>query len=665
MKTKIYRLSHGTINAPDQELRLILCSQPSMKSTAMRTKQIFRKLAAAVIAIMLAITNATAGDATINGTMINAGTFIVKGALAGSVKDIGGTVEFAKNGDQTIPAGYTFERLECTTGGIKTFAGMVTITDHIKADAAAVTIGTKRLKVTSGNANAVQVVNAGSVDFTSGDVEYARDGIQTIYGTTYKNLITSSATAAVIKSAAGPVTVSGSLTNGDNTTIDFGTYSFNVTGATIHNLMILKSSGTVTIDATAVIDGTFEYAGNAQVVAPASYTNLTLSGGTHSLSGVIKVAGVYIPGGGARSYAGTFEYNGSGYGQTVAGEGNYASVGLSGDNPKKLAGEISVSGDLALAENTPLSAENFNIYLAGNLVLGSNITTGSGVLSMTSPTATNVTGSYEVIGAVNRNHSFASNTAYAFNRPEITLSVASNADLNVTLTDIVSTTPSSGSGLGSKYINRQYKIAGANFSGNAATLRLYYTDAEKIGSFDENKLVLKKLRSGVWSSLARGSYTRNISGDPNDITIAGLTDNFTAQTELGMIISGFMTINNGAWNIAGTWDGGDIPTAIDDAEIRHAVTMGGADHTIAGLTIVKDASYSGTMTVDSHILNAGSVANYGTFSVDNGAAANLAGDFANEAGAQLNTNGTGSLTITGAKLYNYGSIANAGRISVR
>jgi fibronectin-binding autotransporter adhesin len=665
MKIKFYSLLHGTKNAPDQELRFILCRQLSMKSKTMRTTQIFQKLAAVVIAVLLAITNAVAGDATINGTMTNSGSFIIKSALAGSVKDIGGTVAFAKNGDQTIPAGYTFEKLECTTGGTKTFAGMVTITDYIKADAAAVTIGTKRLKVTSGSANAVQVANAGSVDFTSGDVEYARDGIQTIYGTTYKNLITSGATGAVIKSTAGFVTVSGSLTNGDNTTLDFGTYSFKATGAAIHNLTILKSSGTVTVDATAVIDGTFEYAGNAQVVAPASYTNLTLSGGTHSFNGITKVAGVYLPGGGERTYTGTFEYNGSGYGQSVAGEANYANVGLSGGNPKKLAGEISVSGDLTLAENTPLTAENFNIYLAGNLVLGSNITTGSGVLFMTSPIATNVTGSYEVIGAVNRNHSFASNTAYAFNRTEITLSVASNADLNVTLTDIVSTAPSSGSGLGSKYINRQYKIAGANFSGNAATLRLYYTDAEKVGSFDENRLVLKKLRSGVWSSLAKGSYTRNISGDPNDITLAGLTENFTSQTELGMIISGFVTINNGVWNIAGTWDGGDIPSAIDDAEIRHAVTMGGADHTIASLTIVKDVSYSGTMTVDSHILNAGSVTNYGTFSVENGAAANLAGDFANEAGAQLNTNGTGSLTITGAKLYNYGSIGNAGRITVR
>jgi hypothetical protein len=284
---------------------------------------------------------------------------------------------------------------------------------------------------------------------------------------------------------------------------------------------------------------------------------------------------------------------------------------------------------------------------------------------MTSTTATNVTGSYEVIGAVNRNHSFTSNTAYAFNRPEVTLSVASTAGLNVTLTNNPSMSPSAGVGLGSKYINRQYKISGADFSVNAATLKLYYTDAEKTGTFSENKLMFKKIIAGAWSSLATGTYTRNVSGDPNDITLAGLTDNFTSQTEIGMILSGYITIANGAWNIAGTWDGGDIPTATDDAEIRHAVTMGGADQTIANLTIVKDATYTGAMSVDSNTLSAATVMNYGTFSVANGAAANLSGNFTNETGAQLSTNGTGALTITHANLVNTGAIANAGRITIR
>jgi len=150
----------------------------------MNNMQIFHKAAAVMIGLVITISNAMAGDAVINGPMTNAGTFIIKGTLAGTVKNIGGTVEFGKNGDQTIPADYTFAKLECTKGGDKTFAGTVTITDYIRADAAAVKISTYRLKVTSGNVNAIQVANAGTVDFASGAVEYARDGIQTIYGTT-------------------------------------------------------------------------------------------------------------------------------------------------------------------------------------------------------------------------------------------------------------------------------------------------------------------------------------------------------------------------------------------------------------------------------------------------------------------------------------------------
>ena len=630
----------------------------------MNNMQIFHKAAAVMIGLVITISNAMAGDAVINGPMTNAGTFIIKGTLAGTVKNIGGTVEFGKNGDQTIPADYTFAKLECTKGGDKTFAGTVTITDYIRADAAAVKISTYRLKVTSGNVNAIQVANAGTVDFASGAVEYARDGIQTIYGTTYKNLITSGATADIVKSAAGPITVNGMLSNGPLTTINFGSYAFSAGSAQFDNLATLKSSGIVTMDATAVIDGTFEFAGNAQNVPPASYTHLTLSGGTHSFSGTTKVRGLYKPGGGVRTYAGTFEYNGTGFTQSIAAENNYENLILSGGDSKKLAGGISVHGDLVLSESTPLDMDNKDVILAGNLVLGSNILTGSGILTMTSIVPANVTGSYEVIGAVNRNHAFASNTAYAFHRSEITLSVASSADINVTLTNNVALSPSTGTGLGSKYINRQYKIAGANFSANAATLKLYYTDAEKTGTLNENKLVLKKFKAGAWSSLAAGTYIRNVSGDPNNITIAGLTDNMSVQTEIGLIISGFTTITNGPWNIAGTWDGGDIPSAMDDAEIRHTVTMGGANEAIASLTIVNDVVYSGSMTVDSHTLTAGTISNYGTVNVENGAAANLSGVFTNQKGAQLNTYGTGALTITGARLWNYGAIANAGRITV-
>ena len=65
----------------------------------MNNMQIFHKAAAVMIGLVIIISNAMAGDAVINGPMTNAGTFIIKGTLAGTVKNIGGTVEFGKNGD--------------------------------------------------------------------------------------------------------------------------------------------------------------------------------------------------------------------------------------------------------------------------------------------------------------------------------------------------------------------------------------------------------------------------------------------------------------------------------------------------------------------------------------------------------------------------------------
>lgn len=213
MKTKNQNLFQGRNMPLFKKTRYKIIKNNIEKSTAMKYAQIYQKAAAVAIVMILMSAVANAGDATINGTMANTGRFIVKGALTGSLKNIGGTVEFGKNGDQTIPSGYTFEKLECTTGGNKTFAGTVTVTDYVKADAANVKISTYKLILTSANANLIQTANVGTIDFTSGEVEYARNGIQTVYGATYKNLTIGSGGD---KTANTNVQVTGALTVNDN-----------------------------------------------------------------------------------------------------------------------------------------------------------------------------------------------------------------------------------------------------------------------------------------------------------------------------------------------------------------------------------------------------------------------------------------------------------------
>jgi hypothetical protein len=189
MKTKYQILFQGQDEPLFKKFDSQIINSIIIRSTAMKHTQIFQRAAIVALAIILMATVAFAGNAIINGTMNNTGTLVIKNALSGTFKNFNGTVEFGSAGNQSIPSGYQFEKLVCSTGGDKTFAGTVTITDYVKADAAAVKVSTYKLVDNSANANSIQVAAGGSFDFTSGEVEYAYNGAQTVYGgTTYKNL---------------------------------------------------------------------------------------------------------------------------------------------------------------------------------------------------------------------------------------------------------------------------------------------------------------------------------------------------------------------------------------------------------------------------------------------------------------------------------------------
>ena len=214
MKTKLQVLFQGNNVPLIKELNFKNNKRNLFRSTAMKNLQILQKAMAVAVAIIFIATIASAGTATLNGTVNNTGTIVIKSTIAGTVKNIGGTVEFGSGGNQTIPAGYQFEKLLCSTGGDKTFAGTVTITDYVKADVAAVKVSTYKLVNNSANANSIQVANGGSIDFTSGEVEYAYNGAQTVYGgTTYKNLTIGSGGD---KTASTDVQVTGALVVNDN-----------------------------------------------------------------------------------------------------------------------------------------------------------------------------------------------------------------------------------------------------------------------------------------------------------------------------------------------------------------------------------------------------------------------------------------------------------------
>jgi fibronectin-binding autotransporter adhesin len=481
--------------------------------------------------------------------------------------------------------------------------------------------------------------------------------------------------AGTIDGGAGGVTFANAATNSGNITGGAGAVTFGSTLA--HSAgTITAGSGGVTFNGVPTISSGVVTAGDgANLAFNADIANsgtISLTGtGTASISHDFTSVGTL-------SFAGGSTVTFSGAAQNIPGA-TYGNLTAGGTGTKTAVGAITV---------------------AGNLVLDRDIDVYTNSHSLTFSNPGTVTGSYEVIGAVQRTHQLNAGTTYAFNRPEVTMRFASNDLAPVTITMRPGVAPD---GVGASYVNRYYGVSStADLSTNNANLQLYYTNAEKVGNLNETKYGLNKYNGSVLSKLgtsAGGTYTRDTVA--NTIALSNINQGLGGITQFAITPIGFFTIASGAWNAVATWGStsDDVPTATDEATIMagHAITVP-AVSTIDSLTIAA----TGSLAVDGNTFNARTIANSGAitvasthtlaltgafanltgssiditgigslmavtnnggFTIQNGGAANLGGAFVNN--QALTTVGTGALTITGFDLTNAGTITNNGSITVQ
>jgi len=522
--------------------------------------------------------------------------------------------------------------------------------------------------------------------------------------------------------ASGPVTISGTVNlNGDNL------QRLGVSGSNAIQFNTLQALGSsikqmdvnVTADALQINNGNyFDVMGKSLTVNTATITNgiIRVNGGSAAFNGVPSIAtnGSVVAEAGMLDFNANVDNSGtiSLSGNAVANfAGNFVKVGtLSFGNASTVVFDGGAQtipavnyGNLTLSGTAGKTGSTGSITLAGNLTLNQNLDvyTNGGTVVFSAPGS--VSGAGEVIGAVQRTHTFAAATPYAFNRAEVTLQFASAEEEDVTITMRPGVAPS---GVGTSYVNRYYGVSSnANLALNNANLQLYYLNSELVNISNEDKLGFSKYSGGTLSKLGTngGSYTRNVSSDPNTIALTNINQGLSGITEFAITPIGYVTIANGAWNAVATWGStpDDIPGATDDAEVRHNVTMGGGNRQIANLTITHDATYNGVLNVDdgnftvtgalnstgainvsasrtlqvngaltlsgnmlvNGIANLTSVTNNGSFMIDGaGAQANLTGQFTNN--SNLTTQNGGLLKITGADLVNSGAITNNGTITL-
>ncbi|MGD0591522.1 MAG: hypothetical protein ABSA44_12120 [Bacteroidota bacterium] len=627
------------------------------RSNVMKYNRFIKIAATIFVALTIVVSGAFAqGNAVLSGTVANTGTIKVKAALSGTVTTLDGTVEF-NGAAQTIPGGYTFNKLTGSGTGAKSIGiagtgASVTVKDTLTANGVTVSVSnldSLHLGLVS-NLTPIYTIGVGSFVATSGTVVYGGDGAQNIYGTTYHNLYVRAKTFVGTKTAGGNIIVTDSLTNLAHITFDFGSNSFTGTSAAIVNTGTLKSSSTVTVDATAVIGGTFEYAAaGVQTVAPASYTNLTLSNTgikTFTSGQTYSIAGIYTPGVAANVYTGsTINYNSAVAGQAIA-DVDYANLTFSnGTKTWALTATRAINGNLTLNASSATTVSGaFALNVSGNVSLSSNLTVANAVVFANA--GSTVTGALnDIIGTVTRTHVFAAATPYQFNNQYTTVALAVPP-----VAQSFSMTVSPGvNPLGytvNHSVNRKFVPTFTSLGTGTADVQLAYLTGE-IGTLTESKL--KEFHNGISSAnkLAGGLYTRMPVGVTfGYVKLPAITTAFLSNQELALDdeFNQFMTIASADWNLATTWDAGAVPSATDDAIINTTgVTLNAAGH------------------VNNLVINATKDLTLGTAT----SALQVDGGLTNNGGLTL-SNASSTLVVTGTFNNVLGStLTNAGTITVQ
>ena len=620
------------------------------RSNVMKYNRFIKIAATILVALTIVVSGAFAsGDAVLNGSVTNTGTIKVKAALSGSVTTIAGTVEFFAAGPQAIPTGYTFFNLTASGGaGDKTLGAATTVSNILT-----VNTGANSLLLGNGTLNlggaAPITLTTGTIDFASGTVNYDGNIDQAVYGTTYKNLGTSS-TAAHTKLAGAPVTVSsgGTLTNASLTTLDFGANTFIGTGATFANSGTLKSAGTVTVTPAVAIGGTFEYDA-AQTVAPASYTNLTFAvagAKTFTSGSTYSIAGIYTPGAAANIYTGsTIVYNSAAALQTIA-DVSYANLTFS-TNTKAwaLTAPRTITGDLNLGAGSATTVSGaFPLNVTGNIILASNLTKSADAVVFATAGST-VTGPLiEIIGTVTRTHAFVAATAYQFNNQFTTVALSvPPAAQSFSMTVTPSGIPAGNSAGHS--VQRKFVPTFGSLGTGTADVQLAYLSGE-LGGATESKL--KEFHNSISSAnkMTGGAYARTpavVGTSFGYVKLPAVTTLFASNQELALddqFNQFIATLVNGDWNNGPTWDVGTVPAASDNAEINATgVTLNAAGHVN---NLVIDAGKDLTLGLAGSALTVdGSMTNSGGLTLTNAASTLLVtGTFTNAVGSTLTNAGT-------------------------
>ncbi|MCX7909085.1 MAG: hypothetical protein N2560_06175 [Ignavibacteria bacterium] len=457
-------------------------------------------------------------------------------------------------------------------------------------------------------------------------------------GTGYYSLVlTGASTKEIATGTTASVASAFSLSSSSGAMTNNGTFNLNNTQASTADANI-TNNGTWNFSGTGTFASTADFTNNSGGAGGGVYVNTGAGNVTFNnysnQSGAFQLAagttvflnGTFTHTGGTITFDCASNFHYSGAAQTIVGNGaNFASYGnlfLVGTGPKTAGGNVNVCNNLSVSQEVDM-APGANDYILSMLN-----TNGSGTASYT--------GNVEVRGKFRWNN-MSNNTSYTFN----------NANTQVTFSTVPTwfqldirqqTVPTNLNNFSNSTDIRRSITANFSGTGTISSLRIYYEDTDKDGSFNPAAENLLRFAEGYNSGqphqkIVRGGniYTRNISSPPKNILYAGGNGNGInliaspgggTVNELSdgsnIILTGtpltIVSITNGRWTNPATWDVGYVPSAVDEVEIRHIVWTG-IDQAVFGGSAWADDEVDGSTPGD-----AGAAANSITIANVSGAA---------------------------------------------
>ncbi|MCL5991657.1 MAG: hypothetical protein M1419_06095 [Bacteroidetes bacterium] len=231
----------------------------------------------------------------------------------------------------------------------------------------------------------------------------------------------------------------------------------------------------------------------------------------------------------------------------------------------------------------------------------------------------------------------------------------------------------------------------ASFTGTGviSTMRAGYVAAEYTGlpamesrmrffeGFDAGQPKQKITIAGFPATNSGSTDPRyvNLTGGSGISLIAGVGGGTISEvTSNSDIIMGtstlFITINHGRWTNPNTWDEGVLPSANDNALVRHLVyvgidgpawgTVGGADEVNTNNTLREATAYPGGVAAANQITISSNVIALPEFPTAYPNASLIIGNEDNGAGYNFHTNLSGSIAGYNAGIRNFNAAANVG-----